>query len=428
MLDIRFVREHRELVEDAISKKNIELDLSRFLELDESRRNLLKEYEELKAVQNRASDNIASAKGEEKAAMISEMKEIANRVHAAKDALQNVDDEYKNLLLRIPQIPHPSAPVGGEEANTVVREVGEKPDFDFAPKDHIELGFMHDLIDVERGVKLMGTRGFVLKNEAAQLETALQQYALSFLRQRGFTQLNVPVLAKERFFQGSGHFPFAEAETFRVFDQKTDREEPPFYLIGTSEVPLCGYHADEVLESGHLPRLYCAATACFRTEVGSYGKDAHGLYRVKQFQKVEQVVIMKADEEAGLDMLEQLVKNAEDFLSSLELPYRVLRIATGDMGAGKVSMYDIETWMPSRNSYGETHSASYLGDWQARRLNIRYKDGDEMKVCHTLNNTLVATPRILIPLLENHQRKDGSIYIPQALRPYMDGKESINNQ
>src|SRR5690606_331617 len=176
--------------------------------LDESRRNLLKEYEELKAVQNRASDNIASAKGEEKAAMISEMKEIANRVHAAKDALQNMDDEYKNLLLRIPQIPHSSAPVGGEEANTVVREVGEKPDFDFAPKDHIELGFMHDLIDVERGVKLMGTRGFVLKNEAAQLETALQQYALSFLRQRGFTQLNVPVLAKERFFQGSGHFPF----------------------------------------------------------------------------------------------------------------------------------------------------------------------------------------------------------------------------
>lgn len=425
MLDIKFIRENEDLVKDAIKKKQIDLNLSAFFSLDDQRKDLKQQYDELRAKQNEASDRISQADPEAKQMMIAEMKGVADQLHQIKDQLQMVENHYRSMMLRIPQIPAEDTPVGGEEANTVIRTVGEPTQFDFAVKDHIALGQDLDIIDIERGVKLMGTRGYVLKNEAARLETALQQYALDFLRERGFTQLSTPVLAKKEFFEGTGHFPFAEDETYKVFDQREGAEEAPYYLIGTSEVTLCGYHAGETLDLNDLPRQYCAVTNCFRTEVGSYGKDTHGLYRVKQFSKVEQVVFMKADEEAGRAMLQTILKNAEDFLTTLEIPYRVLRIATGDMGAGKVEMYDIESWMPSREAYGETHSASYLGDWQARRLNIRYKDGEKTLYCHSLNNTLIAIPRILIPLLENHQKADGSVSIPQALRPYLSGLSEI---
>lgn len=429
MLDIKFIREQKELVEKAITDKGIDLNLSELLDIDEKRRELLQKHEALRAEQNAASDKIASATPDQKQQLIQEMKSVADKAHTIKDDLQRVEASFRQLMLLVPQIPVPDAPIGGEEANTVIKTVGDLPNFNFEPKDHIALAESLDLVDIERGVKLMGTRGYVLKNEGAQLQRALMNYALDFLMSKGFTQLATPVLARKEFFEGTGHFPFAQDETFRVYDQRTDQEEPPLYLVGTSEITLCGYHSGEILDKNELPVKLCAETSCFRTEVGSYGKDTHGLYRIKQFSKVEQVILMKADQEQGRAVLREILTNAEEFLSSLEIPYRILQIATGDMGAGKVEMFDIESWMPSRESYGETHSASYLGDWQARRLNIRYEDEQgEKQFVHTLNNTLVASPRILIPLLENHQRPDGSIHIPDVLQPYMGGKSEIKPQ
>lgn len=425
MLDIKFIREHADLVKDAVKKKGIQVDIERLLELDTKRRELLQKQEQLRATQNSANERIAKAAGDEKKALIAEMKTVSDSITAMKDQLASIEHDYRDLMLRVPQIPAAHVQVGDETENKVIKTVGEPKSFDFEIRDHIQLGKDLDLIDVERGVKLMGTRGYTLKNEAAQMELALAMYALAFLRERGFTQIAPPVFVQGRFLEGTGHFPFAQQEVFKVLDQKMDEGEPRLFLSGTSEVPLTGLHADEILEAATLPRRYMALTNCFRTEVGSYGKDTHGLYRVKQFMKVEQVIIAKHDEQASSDLLREILKNAEDFLASLELPYRVLQIATGDMGAGKVEMFDVETWMPSRGKYGETHSASNLGDWQARRLNIRYKDGGKNIICDTLNNTLMASPRLLIPLLEYHQQKDGSIYIPQALRPYMNGQAHI---
>lgn len=421
MLDIKFIRENADLLRETLKKKQIDLDLDRLLKLDDKRRTMIHDHEKLRSQQNDASDAIAKASASERKKLIADMKSVADKAHAFKDQLIELDHEYRALMLQVPQIPSEQSPIGGEEANTVVKKVGEPKTFGFDAKDHIELGNDLDIIDIERGVKLMGTRGYILKNAGAQLELALNQYALDFLRAKGFTQISAPVLAKKEFFEGTGHFPFAEDETFKVYDQKQDREDPPLYLIGTSEVPLCGLHADEIVDLSRLPYKYCAMTNCFRTEVGSYGRDTAGLYRVKQFTKVEQVILMKNDLEAGRLMLQEIMANAEEFLESLEIPYQVLQIATGDMGAGKVEMYDIESWMPSRDSYGETHSASLLGDWQARRLNIRYQDGDEKKFCFTLNNTLIASPRILVALLENHQQENGSIVLPKSLHPYMNG-------
>ncbi len=427
MLDIKFIRENTKIVKKAAKNKEIEVDIDKLLSLDEDRRKLIHKREELRAQQNEASDRIAEAKGAEKKKMIAEMKTVSDQAHESKDKLAEIDVEYNRLMMLVPQIPVKNAPVGGEAKNKEVRKVGDIPKFDFEPKDHLQLGKDLDLIDVERGVKLMGTRGYYLKNEAAQIELALMNYALDFLRERGFTQMATPVFAQRRFFEGTGHFPFAEEETFKVFDQK-EREEARLYLIGTSEISLCGYHADEVLDLEKMPLKYGAMTNCFRTEVGSYGKDTTGLYRMKQFMKVEQIIFKDNDDKTSAAVLREIVNNSEEFLQSLELPYRVLQMATGDMGAGKVEMFDIETWMPSRNAYGETHSASNLGDWQARRLNIRYKDGSDKKFCHTLNNTLIASPRILIALLENHQQEDGSVNIPQALRPYLNGLAEIKRK
>lgn len=425
MLDIKFIRENAQLVKEAAKKKNITIDIDRLLELDAKRRETQQQQEAARAQQNAASEQIAKATGAEKKALIASMKQVSEQVGALKDQLMATEAEFRDLLLRTPQIPASHVQEGDESQNKVVKTVGEIKTFDFPIKDHIQLGKDLDIIDTERGVKLMGTRGYLLKNEAAQMEQALVAYALDFLRERGFTQVMPPVLAQARFLEGTGHFPFAQQEVFKVFDQKMEEGEPKLFLVGTSEVPLTGLHADEILEASSLPRKYMAVTNCFRTEVGSYGRDAHGLYRVKQFVKVEQVIIAGHDEAQSSQLLREILKNSEDFLASLELPYRILQIATGDMGAGKVEMFDIETWMPSRNKYGETHSASNLGDWQARRLNIRYKDGKKTIVCDTLNNTLMASPRLLIPLLEYHQQADGSIYIPQALRPYMRSMSEI---
>jgi seryl-tRNA synthetase len=297
------------------------------------------------------------------------------------------------------------------------------------PKDHVALGEALDIIDIPRGVKVSGARSYYLKGDGARLQQAVMRYTMDHLTKKGWELFTPPLMASWECLMGTGFFPGAEEQTYAVGAEQ--EREKPFqgdnnYLIGTSEVTVCSYHKDEVLKEEDLPKRYAGYSACFRREAGTYGKDTHGLYRVHQFEKVEQVVLCKADQEEGLKLFEEIRTNAEEVLQALELPYRIVDVCTGDMGKGKVFMQDIETWMPSRESYGETHSCSYLGSFQARRLNIKYETSDGKKeFCHTLNNTCIASPRILIPILEIYQNKDGTITIPKVLREYMGGQERI---
>ena len=327
----------------------------------------------------------------------------------------------QQLLLTVPNLIADEIHDGkGEEDNEEIKTVGEPPKFDFETKDHIELGEALGIIDIERGVKIAGTRGYVLVGDGARLESALLRYGQDFIQKRGFTQLNPPYMGSREMFVGSGHFPGSEDETFILKDKEKEQ-----YLIGTGEVPLVGYHAGETLDAEELPKTYAAMTPSFRTEVGSYGKDTHGLYRVRQFHKVEQVVLCKADKDESKKWFDTILKNATDFMESLDLPYRLLRYCAGDMFTKGYRAYDIEAWMPSRNAYGETHTCSEILDYQTRRHRIMYKEDGKKHFAYALNNTVVATPRILIPILELNQQKDGSIKIPKVLQPYMDGQKVI---
>lgn len=422
MLDIRFIRQNTDLVKQAAAQKNIPLDLNRLLAVDDERRKLQKRIDDLKAEQGRANNDIAVATPEKKQEHIQLMRKIAVEVKELERIFATIEQDYTDLLHTVPNVPDKKAPIGKSEADNVeVKKFGTIPQFDFEIKDHIALGKSLDIIDVERGVKVTGSRGYFLKGAGAQLEMALMMYGLDWLRERGFTQFVTPLMAQSQYFYGTGYFPWQKEETFRVADK--EREQ---HLIGSAEITLSSYHADEVLNATELPKRYTAWTPCFRTEVGSYGKDTRGLYRLRQFNKVEQVIICQNDDTAALELFEEIIGNSEQFLESLGLPYRVVELCTGEMGAPQKYKRDIETWMPSRNAYSETHSCSWLGDFQARRLNIRYRDSaGEMQYCQTLNNTLVASPRILIPLLENNQQADGSVVIPEILRPYLRGLAAI---
>ena len=414
MLDIKFIKENLDLMRKTIKDKRSSLDLDKLLGLYDKRSELLTKVENLRAEKNKASKEIVNLKGDEKQNFLAKLKELDTEADKLEAEFKIVDEEYQKLMWWVPLPPKPDAIVGGEEANKVLYQKGKVPQFDFTPKDHMQLGADLGLIEFEAGVKLMGSRGYFLKDEAAVLQFALIFYGLEFLRKRGFHQLDVPVLADERFFYGTGHLPFGGDEIFKATDKHKE-----FGLIGTAEIALLGYFADNVLKEEDLPIKVMAFSPCFRTEVGSYGRDTKGLYRLRQFYKVEQVIIAKNDTQESMKLFGEILKNSEDFLTSLDFPYQVLELATGDMGAGKYHMYDIETYMPSRSKYSETHSCSFLGDWQARRSNIRYTTKDGKKLyAHTLNNTLVATPRILIPLLELNQQKDGSIKVPQVLQKY----------
>ncbi len=422
MLDIRFIREYQEEVKEAADNKGIEIELSKLLDIDEERRKLQKRIDDLKSEQHKANDEIAVADDAVKQDKIKLMRKIALEVKDLDKIHSKIEKEFKQLLLTIPNIPHERVPVGKtEDDNIELEKVGEIPQFDFEPKDHLALGKELGLIDVERGVKVTGNRGYYLTGVGAQLETALMQYALDFLRERGFTQMSTPLMTYEDYFIGTGYFPWAREETFKAVDK--DKEQ---HLIGSSEITLCAYHAEETFTEKDLPKRYTAWTPCFRTEVGSYGKDTRGLYRVRQFNKVEQVLFCEPNEEVAMELFEEIMNNSKDFLSSLELPYRVMELCTGEMGAPQKYKRDIETWMPSREGYGETHSCSWMGDFQARRLNIKVKSGGKKaQYCHTLNNTLVASPRVLISLLEVHQQADGSVVLPQVLHKYMSGLAKI---
>ncbi len=423
MIDIRLIREQPELVRDAASKKGIEFDVDALLELDARRRALETEFNELRHQQKLAGERIAKAPKEQKAGLSRELGRLKQRIKEIQQQQADIGQRIRELMLLAPQIPDPDAPVGTSDADNVeVRRVGEpkRPeDFGFEFRDHVELGQRLGILDIERGVKISGSRNYVLRGAGALLHEAVLRLAWDLMCGTGFEPLTVPVLVNQQLMVGTGFFPLHRDEVYLV-------ERDGQALVGTSEVPITGLHADEILPAAELPRRYFARSTCFRREAGAAGRDTRGLYRIHYFDKIEQVVICRDDADESRRWHEAILANAERVLQALELPYRVVDVCTGEMGQGKVRMFDIETWMPSRGAYGETHSASRFHDFQARRLNLRYRDeAGKVRFCHTLNNTVIASPRILIPLLELNQNADGSVTIPPALRPYMAGLERI---
>jgi seryl-tRNA synthetase len=329
--------------------------------------------------------------------------------------------DLHELLLLVPNIPADDVPEGKDDSENVeVRTWGTPRAFEFEPRDHIALGEAQDWIDVTRGARIAGSRNYFLKGDLSLLEGAVMRYALERMVAKGFVPLSVPTLVRSEVMVGTGYFPGGEEQAYRT-DSRDD-----LCLVGTAEVPVTALHQDEILSHAELPKRYVALSSCYRREAGTYGKDTRGLYRVHQFQKVEQVIVDVASVERSIEHHHAIVRNAEEVLQALELPYRVVNVCGGDLGQPQVQKFDIETWMPSRKSYGETHSASRFHEFQARRLNMRYRDEQgTVHVCHTLNNTVAASVRMLIALIENHQRRDGTVHVPEPLRPYMGGRESI---
>lgn len=419
MLDINFIRENVELIKNTAKNKGIDVDVDRLLVVDQRRRELIQSVEALQQERNQNSKLVQKTTGDEKNRLIERTKAVNQQIKDLNEEMESIMKEYEYLMMRVPNPPTPDTPVGEDDSDNVeVKRVGEIPSFSFPIKNHVELMMMHNMLDVERGVKIAGSRSYFLINDGALLHRAVQQLAIDFLYKRGYSPMVVPVMVNEMALEGTGYFPLGADQTFQL-------EKDGKYLVGTAEVSLTAFHQGEILDFQELPKRYAGVSDCFRREVGSAGRDVFGLYRVHQFAKVEQVVVCKNDPEESKRFHYELLQNAEDLLALLELPYRVVQVCTGDMGQGQIRKHDIETWMPSRENYGETHSCSTFHDFQARRLKMRYRDEEgQIKYCHTLNNTALATPRILIPLLENHQQADGRIRIPKALQPYM-GKEYI---
>ena len=432
MIDIKDLRENPDRYIKGAQLKNMPVDIPRALELDQQRLAAQQEFEKLRAEQNEASKSIGKLKDPaEKQAAIAKMGDLKNKVKDAEERSKALEAELTPIVLKIPQPPDADVPVGKDAAdNVVVRNVGEPTKFSFKPKSHIELGEALGLVNFQAGVNLSGSRSYYLVGLGSELHWAVLRFAFDMMtRDKGFVPLTVPLLVREPGMVGTGFFPAGREQTYHV-DPGTDN---PLYLVGTSEVGLVAYHMNDTLDESELPKKYTAISTCFRREAGTYGKDTAGLYRVHQFDKCEQVVICRADVEESKRLHMEMLGYSEELLQKLKLPYRVINCCTGDIGVKNASMYDIETWMPSRfdgktpaTGYGETHSASRLYDFQARRLNLRYKGADgKLRFAHTLNNTVVASPRILIAILENNQNEDGSVTIPEALRPYMGGRERI---
>lgn len=418
MLDIKFIRENQDKVEKAIKDKGVNLNLGELLNLDQKRREIQKELDDFRAQMNQKTKQKPDEKTKD------ELRGLKKKIKSHESALDDMEPKFNELLLLAPNIPSEDTPVGPDEScNKEVEKWGSPPKFFFEPKNHIELGKSLNLLDLERGAKVSGFRGYFLKNELAILHWALMWYVLEKMRKNGFEVMAPPAIVKEFALIGSGHFPGERQEIYQV-DDCSDKEKEIKFLAGTSEPSLLAYRANEILKEDELPLKYCGLSSCYRREVGGYGKDTKGLFRVHEFVKVEQVVICRNNLEESFEYFEEINKNALEILRGLKLPYRIIQMCTGDMGAGKYKMYDIETWMPSRKAYGETHSNSHLTDWQARRLNMRYRNKDgKMVYPYTMNNTAIASPRILIAIMENYQKKDGSIEVPKVLRKYCGFKK-----
>ena len=419
MLALDFVKANRETVERAIRDKGVALNLDDLLSLDTQVRALKTEIEALRAERNSISAQFPEAAPEEKAELGRRAKEAGARISALEDQLAGEDQALKVLMLQLPGIPYEGAPIGPDESfNEVIRTVGEPPEFDFEPLDHVALIEKNDWGDLSRVTQVSGSRTYCLKGALALLEAKLMGWALEKIATAGFTPITVPAIAREQAFLNQGQFPGHREETYEL-------PNDDLWLAGTAEVVLTSLHSGEIVENEKLPILYAGFSPCFRREAGSAGKDVRGLLRVHQFVKVEQYVICEADDRQSAKWHATLLQLAEELLQALEIPYQVIETSTGDMGLGKYRMNDIESWVPSLKKYRETHSCSTLHDWQARRANIRYRGSDgKVRFAHTLNNTALASPRILVPLLENHQTADGRVKLPKAMQDLM-GREFL---
>ncbi|HBP01101.1 MAG: Serine-tRNA ligase [Candidatus Moranbacteria bacterium GW2011_GWE1_49_15] len=433
MLDIKFIRENREQVEQAAKNKNIALDFDALLELDKERIKLLQEVEEFKSMKNSLNDLIKQAKSEqERNEIIEKGKEIKTKLEIKEPQLRKVMDEFEALMVRVPNVVSPDTPIGKSDAENVeVKKHGEPTKFSFEPKDHIQLGKDLDILDLEKGAEVAGYRGYYVKNEGVSLMMALMMYGMNKMIEKGFAPMIPPTLVKGGALFGTGYFKGKEFdpevdEIYQLAEGKGEAGKEKKFLIGTAEPSLLAYYSNEVLNEEKLPLRVCGYSQCYRSEIGSYGKDTKGLYRVHEFMKVEQVVITRADVSEANNLQDEMIAITEEIHEELGLPYRVLQICTGDMGAGKYRMFDIEAWMPSRNGYGETGSASNFLDWQSRRLNVKYMDenGDK-KFAYMLNNTALPSPRPFIAILENFQQADGSVVIPEVLRKWMPGNMDV---
>ena len=432
MVDLKDLRENPGKYRKGAELKGVKVDIDGLVRADEQRVAAQKEFEKYRSEQNEASKQIGKLKdASEKQAAIARVADLKTKVKDAEERFKSAEASVNSLLLQVPQPPDSDVPPGRDASeNVTLYRWGQPRKFEFKPKSHIELGKALDIVDLEAGVRLAGTRSYFLKGAGAELHQAVLRMATDMMvREKGFTLMTVPVLVREAALIGTGFFP-AGRDT--VYDVDPGPEEK--FLTGTGEVGLTAYHMDEVLDEKKLPLKYTTVSTCFRREAGTYGKETAGLYRVHQFDKCEQVVICRNDVEESKHWHREMLSYSEEVLKRLNLPYRVIQCCTGDIGVKNASMMDIETWMPSRQNaedpdsgYGETHSASRLYDFQARRLNLRYKSADgKIRFCHTLNNTVVASPRILIPILENYQNADGSVTVPEPLRPYLNGRERIS--
>jgi seryl-tRNA synthetase len=420
MLDIQFIRQNADQVRDAIKNKGVDLDLDGLLVADRERRETTTALELKRARKNELSGLIPKATKDERPTLVGEAKQIRVDIEALEPRLAEAQRRFHELMLRVPSVPRPEVPIGkGEADNVEVRRIGEPRTFDFAPKDHVELMTSLGLVAWDGPRRFAGARSYALIGDGALLELAVLRLAVDTLIERGMTLVAPPVMVKERAMTGTGFFPLGREEAYSI-------PADELFLVGTSEVPLVSMYCDETIDASALPLKYAGISPCFRREAGAHGKDTRGLYRVHQFTKVEQVVFCAPDERVAEEHHYRLLGNAEAVLAKLEIPYRVALACTGEIGLGQTRKHEIESWMPGRNAYSETHSCSTLGDFQTRRSNIRVRLADgSLGYPFTLNNTAVASPRILIPLLENHQRADGSVALPKALMPYMLGRERL---
>jgi seryl-tRNA synthetase len=424
MLDIKYIVENPEIVKEGFAKKGCTINVDELINLYLEVNKLKTSSQALAEEKNRLSNSIKSASSEERPSIIAKSKAIGEEFKVEQEKLAAEQAKLDEIMWRVPNLPSPETPVGVDDSqNVVCRKVGEIPSFDFEPKDHVEIMDMNGWGELERIAKVCGSRTYAICDELARLELAIHLLVMDKLAGYGFKVITVPSISKEKPLYGQGYLPFAKDEIYYM-------PEDDVYLSGTAELILNSLRADEILTENELPILYAGFSPCFRREAGAAGKDTRGLTRVHQFMKTEQFVICKNDVEESEKWHKKLLQISEEVLQDLELPYQVLEVCTGDMGAPKYRQYDLEAWVPSQNCYRETHSCSNITEWQARRTNLRYRDNSEGKVrfVHTLNNTGIATPRALVPFLENHQQADGSVRIPEKLQPYMMGKKFIGGK
>ncbi len=412
MIDIKYIQQHTEAYRKAVADKQMDVSLvDKLLTVDEQRRSLIATVEEIRKNANEHTSTIKGRKPTEEE--ILKGKAFKNQLASVEPDLKTAEEAFQNLLYQLPNPASDDTPIGKDESgNVVVRTVGEKPSFSFAPKQHFELAEELGMYDSEKAVAIGGRRSYILKGDLMMLEMAVHQFALNLMIEKGFEAMSVPWMVNKEAMWGTGYFPWGQEDHYTTQDGQA--------LIGTAEVSLTAYHQNETMNEKDLPVRMVGISPCYRREVGSYGKDTKGFFRVHQFTKVEQVVLTVADETVTREWHEKMVGYSEELLTKLGLHYQVLAMCTGDMGAGQRKKYDIETWFPGQNAFRETHSASYFNDFQARRLNMRYRASDgTTKYVYTLNNTVAATPRLLAAIIENYQNEDGSIRVPEVLQKYM---------